>query len=248
MQKYLLSLTVAALTLALPAHAGYISLNTGVTGGPTFTPLPGNSVQVTGDVGPGPIAGYETAAECGAGCLETASASSDTNFTGQLISNYNYTTSGTGGFSFRGTIYDPNGSGTVIAVDQLAATISWNSFYFPNYGVGATLFGTGVVTSSSGDDVFEADFPLGGAFNITVDLRCGGRVMPSCLPDQPVGTTLDNGTLIPTPSPLVGKPGWPLLLCLAVLGLVRRYRNGANQAKAGRAASLFWPRVPSVWF
>ena len=40
MRKYLITLTVAAFGLALPAHAGFISLNSPDDGGPTFTPLP----------------------------------------------------------------------------------------------------------------------------------------------------------------------------------------------------------------
>jgi hypothetical protein len=243
MRKYLITLTVAAFGLAMPAQAGFINLNAPFVAGPTFTPLPGNMVQVTGTGGGHGVSGYQTPTECfpGGGCLESATATFGTNFIGQLTSNFNYTTSGTSQFNFNGMIFDPNGSGTLLANDQLVATITWNSFFFPNDGNppgAANLFGTGLVTSSSGDALFEGDFPLGGTFDITVDLLCGGHINSSCLPDQPVGTVLSNGSLIPTPSPLIGKPGWPMLLCLTVLGLVRRYRNGVNQTKAGRAASL----------
>jgi hypothetical protein len=151
-------------------------------------------------------------------------------FVGQPTANYGYTTSGTDSLSFIGNISGP----TTIIIERLAATITWDSFHFPNDGVGqgATLFGTGMVTSSSGDAAFEADFPLGGTFDVTVDLLCGSHLFPLCRPDQPVGTVIINGALIPTvavPSPLIGKLGWPMLLCLAVLGLVRRYRNGVNR-------------------
>lgn len=235
MRKYLITLTVAAFGLALPAHAGFISLNSPDDGGPTFTPLPGNMVQVTGAID-GIIAGYQTPAECGAGlCLETASANFDTNFTGQLTSNNNYTTTGTGSFNFAGSIFDPAGSGTLIAHDTMSANITWSVINFVDDGnpsPGPTLSGTGIVTASSGDSLFEADFPLGGTFTIAADFlsQCG-RFPPLCMADQTLFTELINGSLTPTPvpSPFIGKPGWAMVLCLAVLGLVRRYRNGVNE-------------------
>jgi hypothetical protein len=178
MRKYLITLTLATFGLALPAHAGFINLNSPRDSGPIFTPLPGNLVQVTGGVG-GIVAGYQTPAECpGGGCLETAGASFDTNFTGQLTSNHNYTTSGTGGFSFSGRIFDGSGSGTPIASDSLTASITWSSIYFVDDGSvypGPRLSGTGIVTSSTGDDAFEADFPVGGTFSIGA-----GFLWPQC--------------------------------------------------------------------
>ena len=234
MQKLLITVTVAALGFALPAYAGIISLNAPYDLGPTFTPLPGNMVRVFGGAG-GIVVGYP-------GCCPVVypEASFDTNFTGQLTSNYNYTASGTGRFSYYGVIYDPihDPNGNVITVDQLSATIMWNSIHFVDdgsYSVGPSLYGTGLVTSSTGDAAFETDFPTGGTFNITADFlsECG-RSPEQCTPDRVVSAVLIGGSVDPTglaavPSPLIGKPGSLMLLCLAVLGLVRRHWNGVNR-------------------
>ena len=131
MRKYFITLTVAALGLALPAHAGSINLNGPDDTGLIFAPLPGNMVQVAGSVG-GAVAGYQTPAECGTGfCLENASATFDANFTAQLTSQYNYSASAGGSFNFSGNIYDPSGSGILIATDSLTAAITWNSLSAP---------------------------------------------------------------------------------------------------------------------
>lgn len=225
MQKLLIIVTVAALGLALPAHAGFINLNAPYVAGLTFTPLPGNGVEASssGSSWGGVVAGYQYVGTCCA--LENAGASFGAiDLVGQLTSNYNYTTTGTDLLSFTGNIYDPNGSGTLIAADSLAATITWNSIYFVDdgsYSVGPVLYGTGSVTSSTGDDAFEADFPIDGTFNITAEFlsQCG-RFSGSCAPDQILYTSLFNGSVNPVPSPLIGKPGWPMLLCLVVLGVM----------------------------
>ncbi len=226
MQKLLIIVTVAALGLALPAHAGFINLNAPYVAGLTFTPLPGNTVEASssGYSWGGTVAGYQYVS--GTCCLlETAAAVfGPIDLIGQPTSNYNYTTNGTASLSFNGTIYDQSGDGNVIAIDQLAATIMWNSIYFVDdgsYSVGPVLYGTGIVTSSTGDDAFEADFPRDGTFNITAEFlsQCG-RSSGSCAPDQILYTSLFNGSVNPVPSPLIGKPGWPMLLCLAVLGVM----------------------------
>jgi hypothetical protein len=241
MRKLVIAVIVAAaLSLVLPAYAGYISLNAPFVEGPTFTPQPGSTVEITTAGWGGTVAGYQYV--LGTCCLvEGATASfGATDFVGQLTSNFNYTASGADSLSFSANI---SGPGNTVIIDKLTAAITWNSFYFPNDGShqAANLFGTGIVTSSSGDAAFEMDFPLGGTFDITADLLCGSHLAALCHPDQPQGTELINGAITPAgvaavPAPLIGE--WPMLLCLAILGLVRRYRSAVNRfcSRRGRFA------------
>ena len=70
-------------------------------------------VQISGTTS-GTIAGYQYTGQPACCALENASATFDTNFTG----------SGTGGFSFAGKIFDLDMSGTLIASDQMTASIN----------------------------------------------------------------------------------------------------------------------------
>ena len=85
------------------------------------------------------------------------------------------------------------------------------------------------IISSTGDDAFEADFPVGGTFSIGA-----GFLWPSCAefpfscgPDQVEGAELIVGSVtpVPAPSPLIGKLGPLMLACMALLGLVGKCRG-----------------------
>jgi hypothetical protein len=211
MNKSSIGIVAAALGVAVPAEAGFINLNAPFDLGPTFTPLSGGMVQVSGSTG-GTIAGYQYTGQPACCALENASASFDTNFTG----------SGTGGFSFAGKIFDSDGSGTLIASDQMTASINWTTAGAST--TSASLSGIGTVLTSSGDDAFEGDFPVGGIFDISAQyLTPCGRSPITCGLNPPIGGSviLTGGSLtpVPAPAPSIGMGGLTALLTLALLSV-----------------------------
>lgn len=215
----------AALGAAVPAHAGIISLNSPFDPGPTFTPLPGDQVEVTSPGWGGLIAGYETNGlnnnNAGTGLFGPL------DFTGQLTSNNDYVGSATESFSFNSTS-DPT------RIEALTATVTWNTAHFDvNNEVFPMLAGTGIVltsSSSSSDDSFTTDFPVHGTFTITADfLATCDRFFPSCVPNQIIDTDLLNGALTPiiVPAP---EPATITLLAIALVALALALRSFGHAA------------------
>jgi hypothetical protein len=97
-----------------------------------------------------------------------------------------------------------------IADELLTATITWDTiFVAPGNDF---IQGTGIVTTSSGDDPFEADFPVGGTF----DIRVGWFQQPFA-PFPGAGGGLTPTTIAAVPAPPIGV-GWVVaLLTLAVI-------------------------------
>jgi hypothetical protein len=222
-KKLLIAVSVAALGLALPAYAGFISLNSPFDPGPTYAPLPGSMVEVSATRWGGVVAGYQPAAPGNIGQVSFG----PMDLIGQLTSDFNYTTSGTESLSF-------NSTGNPGVIQALTATITWNSIFFPSDFSSSVpaLRGTGIVISSNGDDAFKEDFPVDGRFDITADfLFTCDRFAPNCAPGQTqYNTDLLNGSLTPAvPSPIIGK-GLAALLCLTLLGLVNVYSRHADRA------------------
>jgi hypothetical protein len=209
MNKSSIVIFAAALGVAVPAEAGFINLNAPDDPGPAFTSLPGGMVQVSGTTS-GTIAGYQYTGQPACCALENASASFDTNFTG----------SGMGGFSFAGKIFASDMSGTLIASDQMTASINWTTAGAST--TSASLSGIGTVLTSSGDNAFEGDFPVGGIFDISAGYLTGcGRFPITCGPNPQVGGSvmLIGGSLtpIPAPAPVLGKGWLAALLTLALI-------------------------------
>jgi|SRR6516165_9332443 len=226
-------LIAAAIVFAIttPACAGFINLNAPFPPGPTFIPLSGNvnmvEASAPGGWG-GTIAGYVPTSTMTSGLQNAGATFGPLDLIGQLTSTYNYTTSGAESLTFNGNIFDPSGNGNLIASNHLTGTITWNSFHFVDegsYSVGPTLFGTGIITDSSGNDEFETDFPIDGAFRITAQfLTPCGRLPSLCAPNQIEGTSLIGGNITPVavPSPPIGKLTLPLLFGAALLVFVKR--------------------------
>jgi hypothetical protein len=142
-------------------------------------------------------------------------------------SNYNYTTSGTGSFSYHSIIYDSMGK-----CDRYRAACGDGHVEFDllcrrcSYSVGPGVSGTGIVTASTGDDAFVTGFPVGGTFNISAGFssQCG-RFPWLCTSNQILDTSLIGGRVTPTglaavPSPLIGRMGILTLLCVVIVRLI----------------------------
>jgi hypothetical protein len=215
MAKHPLIIAAALGAAAVPAQAGFISLNSPFDGGPTFTPLPGDQVEVRSTFWGGLVAGYQPAAPGNVGQASFGLL----DFTGQLTSNYTFIGSATESLIF-------HSQGNPTAIKAMTATITWASAFLIDDGsvtsITPKLAGTGVVLTSSGDDPFEADFSVGATFTITADFlascsRFGGNV---CVPNVNVNGELLNGTLTPTvavPSPPIGQGWLNGLLTLALM-------------------------------
>lgn len=227
MNKSSTLMIAAALAAAVPAQAGFIDLNAPFETGISVRPLPGNMVEATAPAGWGGIVrGYVPPVPPGS--FQSATATfGPLDLIGQpTTSQYNYSTSGSESLSFRAVITQNT---NLIGIDSMNATLSWTSIYVVNdgsYSVGPSLTGTGIVTSSTGGDAFEADFPVGGVIDITANFlsECGRSPPTACRPNQPeVGGVLIGGSLVPvpTPSPALGQ-GWLIaLLTLALLAVSR---------------------------
>jgi hypothetical protein len=209
MKKSSIVIFAAVLGVTAPAEAGFINLNAPDDQGPTFTLLADGSIQVSGTT-TGRIAGYQYTGQ-GVCCeLEDAGVSFDTNFTG----------TGSGGLSSAGQIFASDQSGTLIASDQMTASINWTKATATT--TDETLTGTGTVLTSSGDDAFEGDFPVGGIFDISASyLTSCGRNPIICNSNPPVGGggILLGGNLTPTPAPPIGSGCVTAFLALALLSV-----------------------------
>jgi hypothetical protein len=134
----------------------------------------------------------------------------------QLINGSEYGTNGTSTFSFQTHVFLSSGlfGSQTIADDSLTATIAWDSFQVFTSGDPVSFSGTGIVTASSGDDPFEADFPIGGTFDITYGWfpNLGGAA----------GGTVTPTTVAAVPAPSIGI-GW--IVALFTLAIMMRHKR-----------------------
>jgi hypothetical protein len=223
MNKFLI-VSVAALGLSASVHADSIILNAPNPPGPTFTPLPFGMVEVS-DGGfnspayyPGPIG--SPASDAG-----LASVSINDFIAGPGV-NAAYPGAGTGSFSYMSS----NQFIRIHDSDAFQAHLTWNQVHFVDdgtYSVGPVLYGTDVITFSTGDAAFEGDFPLAGTFNIEGHfLTPCGRFPPACAPGQIETTEFLGGSvtpLSPAPTQPIDEPEPLMLLCAALLGLASVY-------------------------
>ena len=219
-KELLVAVAATVVAITTPACAGFINLNAPRPPGPTFTPLPGNMVEVSAPGGwGGTVAGYIRTSTIGLELENAVATFGPLDLIGQLSSS---SVSGTESVTFDGTIFDPSGNGNAIETNHLTGTITWNSFSFAGNGLPG-LSGTGIVNSSSGGADFETDFPINGTFSVGAAFGAACLFLPfSCSPNLVEATFLLNGSITPVaaPSPPIGLP---LLIGAALLVFVKRF-------------------------
>jgi hypothetical protein len=238
MNKSSALIIAAMLGAAVPAEAGFISLNAPFDPGPTFSPQSDGTIQVSGGFG-GTILGYSP--DNSFPPVQSARIDVDTiDLLGQPTNLPTfYTTSGASSLSFRTGIIIND----ALVVDTMTTTVSWNTIRYSSSGdsFGVTFgnaSGTGIVTASSGDDAFEGDFPTGGIFTIDAAFICNRFNIPC---PGSFSSELINGSLIPTDTVFAGTPGVANCTGQTVSALAKQYGG-----LSGAAAALGFSGVPAL--
>jgi hypothetical protein len=221
MKILLLTATAAVIGLSVQSYADVMQLQPlgGAAGGPSFTPI-GNMVQVHGSGQP-VVASFP----CDSANFPCISSNTVDTGLGQFsFSSFEtgagqgtkFTADAAGSFSYTANTNAVTGNHDS---DTMQMDVTWTEVDFnPPNPTFATLIGTGVVTSSSGDDIFEAGFPVGSSFDIElIYLTSCARFGLICQPNSSQTTDFEFGSIVPVPGPLIGK-GLAALLCATLLG------------------------------
>jgi hypothetical protein len=125
MQKLLISAGIAAFGFAMPACAGYISLNSPYDTGPAFAPVAGNMVEVSSPSWGGTVAGYGPTGVFPPPQAGSANFGSMDFVAGPAGPGNLYPANAANSLSFHSII----GVGVTEVIDDLQATITWNQVY-----------------------------------------------------------------------------------------------------------------------